>query len=166
MQIRLFCGLQNVVKRLPWGEKHGYRHSKHLCDLLAWKDRAFLRLVALNMLIYVNLCKSMQIRWVCEILKSTKTKSTECQPGWKHKNDIFKKCVETSKPVSKWLLHFWTKTRFCVEMALCRNCLCRSDWHPVTYMYLNITVSSLIIWSTILRLIPLTPYQSCKISFN
>ena len=50
---------------------------------------------------YVNLCKFMQIRWVCEILKSTKTKSTECQPGWKHKNDIFKKCVETPKPVSK-----------------------------------------------------------------
>ena len=131
MQIKLFCGLQNVVKRLPWVEKHGYRHPKHLCNLLAWKDRAFLRLVALNMLIYVNLCKFMQIRCVCEILKPTKTESTECQPGWKHKNDIFKKCVETSKPVSKWLLHFWTKTRFCVEMALCRNCLCRSDWHPV-----------------------------------
>ena len=65
------------------------------------KIEHFLRLVALNMLIYVNLCKFMQIRWVCEILKSTKTKSTECQPGWKHKNDIFKKCVETSKPVSK-----------------------------------------------------------------
>ena len=29
-----------------------------------------------------------------------------------------------------WLLHFWTKTRFCVEIALCQNCLCRSDWHP------------------------------------
>ena len=28
------------------------------------------------------------------------------------------------------LRHFWTKTRFCVEIALCRNCLCRSDWHP------------------------------------
>ena len=27
----------------------------------------------------------MQIRWVCEILKSTMTKSTEYQPGWKHK---------------------------------------------------------------------------------
>ena len=88
MQIRLFCGLQNVVKRLPWGEKHGYGHPKHLCNLLAWKDRAFLRLVALNMLIYANLCKFMQIRCVCEILKSTRTKSTECQPGWKHKNDI------------------------------------------------------------------------------
>ena len=137
MQIRLFCDPQNVVKRLPWGEKHGYRHPKHLCDLLAWKDRAFLRLVALNMLIYVNLGKFMQIRWVCEILKSTKTKSTECQPGWKHKNDIFKKCVETSKPVSKWHLHFWTKTRFCVEMALCRNCLCRSDWHPCRHSIIN-----------------------------
>ena len=32
--------------------------------------------------------------------------------------------------MSKWLLHFWTiKTRFCVEIALCRNYLCRSDWH-------------------------------------
>ena len=28
------------------------------------------------------------------------------------------------------MTHFWTKTRFCVKMALCRNCLCRSDWHP------------------------------------
>ena len=26
----------------------------------------------------------MQIRWVCGILKSTMTKSTEYQPGWKH----------------------------------------------------------------------------------
>ena len=33
----------------------------------------------------------------------------------------------------EWLLHFWTKTRFCVEIALCRNCLCRSDWHPMLY---------------------------------
>ena len=94
MQIRLSCGLKNVVKRLPWCGKHGYRHPKHLCEWLAWKVKAFL-----NVLIYVN---------------------------------IFKKCVETSKPVSKWLLNFWTKTRFCVEMALCRNCLCRSDWHPVS----------------------------------
>ena len=37
---------------------------------------------------------------------STQKKSTECQPGWKHKND---------------------------EIALCRNCLCRSDWHPMLY---------------------------------
>ena len=77
----------------------------------------------------------MQIRWVCGILKLTKTKSTECQPGWKHKNDIFKKWVKTFKPVSKWLLHFWTKTRFYVEMALCGNCLCQSDWHPSRYRY-------------------------------
>ena len=70
-------------------------------DLLK-KLKHFLGLVALNMLIYVNLCKFMQIRWVCGIFKSTKTKSTECQPGWKHKNDLSKKCVETSKPVSKW----------------------------------------------------------------
>ena len=55
------------------------------------KIEHFLRLVALNMLIYVNLCKFMQIRWVCKILKSTKTKSTECQPGWKHKNDMSKR---------------------------------------------------------------------------
>ena len=27
----------------------------------------------------------MQITWVCGILKSTMTKSTEYQPGWKHK---------------------------------------------------------------------------------
>ena len=25
---------------------------------------------------------------------------------------------------------FGQKTRFSVEIALCRNCLCRSDWHP------------------------------------
>ena len=70
-------------------------------DLIEKLKHFFLRLVALNMLIYGNLCKFMQIRWVFGILKSTKTKSTECQPGWEHKNDIFKKCVETSKPVSK-----------------------------------------------------------------
>ena len=123
MQIRLSCGPQNVVERLPWGEKHGDRHSKHLCDLLAWKDRAFLRLVALNMLIYVNLCKYMQIRWVCEILKSTKTKSTECQPRWKHKNNIFKKCVETSKPVSKWP-HIFGQKHVSVSKWHCVEIVC------------------------------------------
>ena len=46
------------------------------------------------MLIYVNLCKFMQTRLVCGILKSTMTKSTEYQPGWKHK-------IALSKSVSK-----------------------------------------------------------------
>ena len=30
----------------------------------------------------------MQIRWVSAILISTMAKSTECQPGWKHKNTL------------------------------------------------------------------------------
>ena len=50
--------------------------------------------MALNMLIYVNLCKFIQIRWVCGILKSTMKKSTEYQPGWKHK-------ITLSESVSK-----------------------------------------------------------------
>ena len=36
----------------------------------------------------------MQIRWVCGILKSTMTKFTEYQPGWKHK-------ITLSESVSK-----------------------------------------------------------------
>ena len=36
----------------------------------------------------------MQIRWVCGILKSTMTNSTECQPGWEHK-------ITLSESVSK-----------------------------------------------------------------
>ena len=36
----------------------------------------------------------MQIRWVCGILKSTMTKSTEYQPGWKQK-------ITLSESVSK-----------------------------------------------------------------
>ena len=47
----------------------------------------------------------MQIGWDCGILKSTKTKSTESQPGWEHKNFIFRKyrnvqtCVSISVSV-------------------------------------------------------------------
>ena len=33
--LRLSCGLHNVVKRLPWCGKQGYRHPKHLCEWLA-----------------------------------------------------------------------------------------------------------------------------------
>ena len=36
----------------------------------------------------------MQMRWVCGILKSTMTKCTEYQPGWKHK-------ITLSESVSK-----------------------------------------------------------------
>ena len=46
------------------------------------------------MLIYFNLCKFLQIRWVCAILKSTMEKSTECQLGWKRK-------ITLSESVSK-----------------------------------------------------------------
>ena len=38
MQVRLLWGLKNLVKRLPWGEKPGYRHQKHLCE---WFWRKF-----------------------------------------------------------------------------------------------------------------------------
>ena len=127
MQIRLCCGHQNVVKQFPCCGKPSYRHTKHLCGWLVLKVRAFLGLMALNMLIYFYVCKFMQIRWVCGIFKSTMKIFTECQPGWKHK-------ITLSESMSKWLLHFWTKTRFRVEIAMCRNCLCRSDWHPWNVM--------------------------------
>ena len=74
--------------------------------------------MALNMLIYVNLCHFMQIIWVCEILKSTMTKSPEYQPGWKHKitlsesvemtpiffdknTFLYQNCTVSKLPVSK-----------------------------------------------------------------
>ena len=53
-----------------------------------------LRMLALNMLIYVNVCYFMQFRWFCGILISTMAKSTECQPGWKNK-------ITLSESVSK-----------------------------------------------------------------
>ena len=56
MQIRLSCGFQYVVKRLPWCGKMGIdTRNTSVSDLLE-KLEHFLRLVALNMLIYVNLC--------------------------------------------------------------------------------------------------------------
>ena len=77
--------------------------------------------MALNMLIYGNLWKFMQIRKVCANLKSTMTKSTECYLDGKMKLHYHKVCrnVQTC--------HDMTKTRFCVEIALCRNSLCRSE---------------------------------------
>ena len=41
MQIRLSCGLQKLVKRIPWGENPEYRHQKHLGVWLGWKVKAF-----------------------------------------------------------------------------------------------------------------------------
>ena len=67
-------------------------------------------LMALNMLIYVNLCKFLQIRWVCGILKSPLTKSTGYQPGWIHK-------ITLSESVSK-RLNLCRNSTF-----LCRNCI-------------------------------------------
>ena len=64
------------------------------------------------MLIYVDLCKFMQIRWVCGIFKLAMTKSTECQPGWKHK-------ITLSESVSK-------RPNMCrndKHTFLCRNCV-------------------------------------------
>ena len=74
--------------------------------------------MVLNMLIYVNLCKFMQIRWVCGILKSSMTKSTEYQPGWKHK-------ITLSESVSK------------------RPNLCGNDFDKNTFLCRNCTVSKL-----------------------
>ena len=69
------------------------------------------------MLIYGNLCKSMQIRWVCGILKSTMTKSTWMET-W---NYIIRKCVETFKPVSNSYIfgqkHVSVSKLHCVEIA-------------------------------------------------
>ena len=91
-------------------------------DLFEKLARAFLRLMALNMLIYVNLCKFMQIIWVCGIRKSTMTKSTEYQPGWKLK-------ITLSESVSKrpnlcrndsyifGQKHVFVSTLHCVEIA-------------------------------------------------
>ena len=58
MQIRLTCGLQKLVKRLPWGEKPEYRHQDHTSvgDLVE-KLEHFINFFALTMVIYVNLCK-------------------------------------------------------------------------------------------------------------
>ena len=81
------------------------------------------------MLIYGNLCTFMQIRWVCIILKSTKTVH-----GMSARMGTFSKSVSKRPNLCQNdCCIFWTKTRFCVEMALCRNCLCRSDWHPTVY---------------------------------
>ena len=122
MQIRLCCCLKNIVKPLPICGKPSYRHQNHLCGWLAGKVRAFLRLMALNMLIYVNLCKFMQIRWVCGILQSPMTKSTGYQPGWIHK-------ITLSESVSKRLnlyrnnayifgqKHVFVSKLHCVEIA-------------------------------------------------
>ena len=57
MQIKLSCGLQKIVKRIPWGENPEYRHQQHLGVSLGWKVRTFYSFLASIMLIYVNLCK-------------------------------------------------------------------------------------------------------------
>ena len=54
MQIRLYCGLQKVVKQILWGENPVYRHQKHLSGWLGWKVRAFYSFLASIMLIYAN----------------------------------------------------------------------------------------------------------------
>ena len=54
MQIRLFCGLQKLVKRLPWGEKTGYRHQKHRYWWFCRKVRTLYIFSASLMLIYAN----------------------------------------------------------------------------------------------------------------
>ena len=68
------------------------------------------------MRIYVNLCKFMQIRWVCGILKLTMTKSTGYQPGWKHKLHYQKVCRNVQTCVEM------TPTFLDKNTFLCRNC--------------------------------------------
>ena len=74
------------------------------------------------MLIYVNLFKFMQIRWVCGILKSTMTKSTENQPGWKYKitlaESVSKRpnlCLNASYIFGQ--KHVFVSKLHCVEIA-------------------------------------------------
>ena len=55
----------------------------------------------------------MQIKWVCGISKSTIKKSTECQPGWKHK-------ITLSESVSR--RPNLTPTFLDKNTFLCRNC--------------------------------------------
>ena len=72
------------------------------------------------------------------IFKSTKTM------GWnpinKHKYAFLRKCVETSKAVTEWLI-FWnvsvSKCLFCVEIAQCRNCTVSKWLHPFWTMSLS-----------------------------
>ena len=52
----------------------------------------------------------MQIGWVCGILKSTMRKSTEYQPGWKHK-------ITLPESVSKRPKHVFVSKLHCVEIA-------------------------------------------------
>ena len=73
--------------------------------------------MALNMLIYVDLYKFMQIRWVCGILKSTMTKSTECQPGWKHNITLLSESVSKRLNLCRNASYIFGQKRF-----LCRNC--------------------------------------------
>ena len=82
--------------------------------------------MAINILIYVNLCKFMQIRQVCGILKSTMTTSTECQPARKHKITLSESASKRPNLCRNDSYIFGQK-RFCVEIALCQNCLYRSD---------------------------------------
>ena len=56
MQIKLSCCLQKLVKRLPWGENLSIDTKNTSVADLVEKLEHFIFL-ALNMLIYVNLCK-------------------------------------------------------------------------------------------------------------
>ena len=86
----------------------------------------------------------MQITWVCGILKSTMTKSTEYQPGWKHKitlsesvsisimciSPLFSKSTHQTRHIQCWfnveppyskLAHHQLQLQFTVS-PICRIC--------------------------------------------
>ena len=61
MQMGLLWGLQNLVKRLPWGEYPGYRHQKQWVSDFGKKNILYvfdwhMRILAIIMLIYADLC--------------------------------------------------------------------------------------------------------------